>query len=290
MRETNGAALERARPLVKKLRGVAASDGAGVKLTRVIGTPQLEALDPFLLLDEFGSDDPGAYIGGFPDHPHRGFETITIMLAGRMRHRDSKGNEGLLGPGAVQWMTAGRGLVHSEMPEQEEGLMRGFQLWLNLPARLKMTSPSYRDIQPQSVPQVELPGGVRVRVIAGELAGTAGAVPLDPEARPTQPYLLDVELPPGTVASIPLPEDHHAFAYVYEGQLSLEGSEALARSDLAVLGTGDGITAKAGEEGASLLIAAARPINEPVARYGPFVMNSREEIIQAVEDFREGRF
>src|SRR5690554_3926726 len=142
MRETNGAALERARPLVKKLRGVAASDGAGVKLTRVIGTPQLEALDPFLLLDEFGSDDPGAYIGGFPDHPHRGVETITIMLAGRMRHRDSKGNEGLLGPGAVQWMTAGRGLVHSEMPEQEEGLMRGFQLWLNLPARLKMTSPS----------------------------------------------------------------------------------------------------------------------------------------------------
>src|SRR5690625_2656967 len=282
--------VHRPRPLARKLRGVAASDGAAVKLTRVTGGPDLEALDPFLLLDEFGSDDPDAYIGGLPDHPHPGFETITVMLAGRMRHRDSKGNKGLLEPGAVQWMTAGRGLVHSEMPEQQEGLMRGFQLWLNLPARLKMTAPRYQDIPPEAVPQVELPDGVKVRVIAGEVAGAARAVPLDPEVRPTEPYLLDVELPPGAAASVRLPKDHNVFAYVYAGRLSMGRGEVLARSELAVLGPGDGVEVEAGEEGASLLLAAARPLNEPVARYGPFVLNSREEIIQAVEDFREGRF
>lgn len=290
MSSSEASAVAHPRPLVRKLRGIAASDGAGVKLTRVIGSPQLEALDPFLLLDEFGSDDPEAYIGGFPDHPHRGFETVTIMLAGRMRHRDSKGNEGLLGPGAVQWMTAGSGLVHSEMPEQEEGLMRGFQLWLNLPARLKMTAPSYQDIPAEAIPKRELAGGGILRIIAGEFAGDDGAVALDPEGRPTQPYLLDLRLPPGIEARIPLPEGHNAFAYVYEGRALLAEGPELVRSDLAVLGEGDGVKMTGGEAGASLLIGAARPLGEPVARYGPFVMNTRAEIIQAVEDFREGRF
>ncbi|HLS69286.1 MAG TPA: pirin family protein [Kiloniellales bacterium] len=283
--------LQHVRPVVRKLRGMPASDGAGVQLTRIIGTPQLDSLDPFLMLDEFGSDDPGAYIGGFPDHPHRGFETVTIMLAGRMRHRDNKGNEGLLEPGGVQWMTAGSGLVHSEMPEQQEGLMRGFQLWLNLPADRKMTAPHYRDIEAGAIPQLQLPGDVLVRVIAGKVGDTPGAVALDRQARPTEPYLLDLVLPPNAALSLPLPQGHSAFAYVYEGEVLPEDDSArLERSDLAVLGEGEGFAATAGAAGASLLLAAARPLREPVARYGPFVMNSREEIIQAVEDFRAGRF
>lgn len=287
----SGTTLQRPRRLMRRLRGLPASDGAGVKLTRVIGTPQLEGLDPFLMLDEFGSDDPQAYIAGFPDHPHRGFETVTVMLAGRMRHRDNKGNEGLLGPGGVQWMTAGRGLVHSEMPEQQEGLMRGFQLWLNLPARLKMSDPAYRDFQAGDIPEVMLPGGSEVRVIAGRLGAVEGAVPLDPEKRPTEPYLLDLALPAGASVQVALPEDHAAFAYVYEGALALPGDETpVLKGEIAILGEGDGIHAEAGQEGAKLLLAAARPLREPVARYGPFVMNSRDEIVQAVEDFRAGKF
>lgn len=283
--------LQNPRGLRRRLRGLPASDGAGVKLLRVIGTPQLEGLDPFLMLDEFGSDDPKAYIAGFPDHPHRGFETVTVMLDGRMRHRDNKGNEGLLGPGGVQWMTTGRGLVHSEMPEQQEGLMRGFQLWLNLPARLKLCEPGYRDIPAAEIPEAALPDGGTARVIAGRLGATEGAVALDPEGRPTEPYLLDLTLPPGGSVEVPLPEGHAAFAYLYEGgAVFSEGEPALQRGELAVLGEGDGFRAEAGETGARILLAAARPLREPIARYGPFVMNSREEIIQAVEDFQAGKF
>src|SRR5512142_2334572 len=201
------------RRVVATLAGMPATDGAGVKLNRVIGQPALPDLDPFLMLDEFGSDDPKAYIAGFPSHPHRGFETVTYMLAGRMRHRDNKGNEGLLGPGSVQWMTAGRGIVHSEMPEQEEGLMQGFQLWLNLPARDKMTAPRYQDIPPEQIPLVRPAPGVEAKVIAGELFGGRGPV----EAGATEPIYADVRLAAGAAIDAALPAGHNAFVYVYEG-------------------------------------------------------------------------
>src|SRR5579864_8373669 len=211
---TDTLAPTRSRQLVKTLAGMPASDGAGVKLTRIIGQPALPDLDPFLMLDEFGSDDPKAYISGFPSHPHRGFETVTYMLAGRMRHKDNAGNEGLLGPGSVQWMTAGRGIVHSEMPEQTEGLMKGFQLWVNLPAKDKMTAPRYQDIAAERGPSVDLGHGARERVLAKEIAGVKG--PVDPGE--TQPIFLDLALDEGAAVTIPLPEGHNAFVYVYEGE------------------------------------------------------------------------
>jgi quercetin 2,3-dioxygenase len=276
----------RSRRLVWTGAGMPASDGAGVKLNRVIGQPALPDLDPFLLLDEFGSDDPAAYIGGFPSHPHRGFETVTYMLAGRMRHRDSAGNEGLLGPGSVQWMTAGRGIVHSEMPEQESGLMQGFQLWVNLPAKDKMTAPHYQDIAADRVPSVDLGGGASVRVLAGEIAGVKG--PVDPGA--TQPIFLDLTLAAGAAASIPLPEGHNAFVYVYEGGASIgDAGEALARGRIGVLSPGDEVRV-ASDNGARLILVAGKPLGEPVAKYGPFVMNTEAELIQAFDDYRAGRF
>src|SRR5579883_1664783 len=205
------------RRIVWSGRGMPASDGAGVKLNRVIGQPALPDLDPFLMLDAFGSDDPNAYIAGFPEHPHRGFETVTYMLAGRMRHRDNKGHEGLLTAGSVQWMTAGSGIVHSEMPEQEEGLMQGFQLWINLPARDKMTTPRYQDIAPEKIPVVDAAAGVRAKIIAGALNGVRGPV----QPGPTEPLFLDLHLAPGAAATIPLEPAHNAFAYVYEGEAEL---------------------------------------------------------------------
>ena len=276
----------RSRRLVWTGAGMPASDGAGVKLNRIIGQPALPDLDPFLMLDEFGSDDPKAYIAGFPSHPHRGFETVTYMLAGRMRHKDNAGNEGLLGPGSVQWMTAGRGIVHSEMPEQESGLMQGFQLWVNLPAKDKMTAPRYQDIAADRVPTVDLGHGVSVRVLAGEIAGVKG--PVDPGA--TQPIFLDVTLPAGSSATIPLPEGHNAFAYVYEDAASVgEPAELLARGRIGVLSPGDAV--KLGSEaGARLILVAGKPLREPVAKYGPFVMNTRAELEQAFADYRAGRF
>src|SRR5918996_1645394 len=207
------------RPVVKLVRGRPASDGAGVKLTRVIGSPALPDLDPFLMLDEFRSDDAADYMAGFPDHPHRGFETVTYMLAGRMRHGDHKGNVGLLRPGSVQWMTAGRGIVHSEMPRQHDGLMWGFQLWVNLPARDKMTAPRYQDIPPEKIPEVPLAEGVRARVIAGEAGGARGPV----EGIATQPLYLDVRMAPRARVGLPLTPGHNAFAYVYEGRVLLGG-------------------------------------------------------------------
>ncbi|MFE0754192.1 pirin family protein [Inquilinus sp. NPDC058860] len=277
--------LARPRAVTRMLRGRPASDGAGVKLTRVIGQPGLPDLDPFLMLDEFRSDEAADYLAGFPDHPHRGFETMTYMLAGRMRHGDNKGNVGLLGPGSVQWMTAGRGIVHSEMPEQEDGLMWGFQLWVNLPAAEKMAEPRYQDIPAEAVPEVAAAPGARIRVIAGRFGGTAGAV----EGGTTEPVYLDVHLEAGAAVDLPLPEGHAGFAYVYQGAAEI-GGEVLERGTLGVLGAGDGVRTAAQAGPARLLIVAGKPLREPVAKYGPFVMTTEAQIIEAIEDFRAGRF
>jgi redox-sensitive bicupin YhaK (pirin superfamily) len=275
-----------ARRLVWTGVGMPASDGAGVKLKRVIGQPALPDLDPFLMLDEFGSDDPAAYIAGFPSHPHRGFETVTYMLAGRMRHKDNAGNEGLLGPGSVQWMTAGRGIVHSEMPEQAEGLMQGFQLWVNLPAKDKLTDPRYQDIAADRVPVVDLGHGARAKIMAGEVAGVRG--PVDPGE--TQPLFIDVTLAPGGAARIPTPAGHNAFAYVYEGEAAVgEPSQPLARGRIAVLSPGEAISLTS-DKGARLILAAGKPLREPIAKYGPFVMNTEAELRQAFADFSAGKF
>jgi len=274
--------MSQTREVGRVVRGRAASDGAGVKLNRVIGGPDLPQLDPFLLLDEFRSDDAADYLAGFPEHPHRGFETVTYMLAGRMRHRDNQGNTGLLGPGSVQWMTAGRGIVHSEMPEQENGLMQGFQLWVNLPAKDKMTAPRYQDIEPGRIPEVESTGA-RVRVIAGSYRGVRGPV----QADATAPLYLDVFLEDGEFEAA-VPVEHNAFVYVYEGSLKVAG-RAVTRGELAVLRGGDKVAARAGDAGARFILVAGRPLKEPVARYGPFVMNRPEEIQQAMRDFTEGR-
>lgn len=277
------------RAVARTLQGLPASDGAGVKLTRVIGQPGLDRLDPFLLLDEFRSDTPGDYLGGFPDHPHRGFETVTYMLAGRMRHRDSAGNSGLLVPGSVQWMTAGRGLVHSEMPEQVDGLMWGFQLWVNLPAKDKMSAPRYQDIAPERIPEVALDGGGRVRVIAGALGDVRGPV----QAEATAPLYLDIELPANADFATAVPAGHHAFVYPFVGEVTVLASQRdtpLARGTLGVLGEGDGVRLRAGADGARVLLVAGRPLQEPVARYGPFVMNTQDELREAFADFQAGRF
>jgi len=276
------------RHVTKIVTGQPTSDGAGVRLNRLLGTPQLDHLDPFLLLDEFKSDRPGDYLAGFPDHPHRGFETVTYMLAGAMHHRDHVGNEGELVAGSVQWMTAGRGIVHSEMPRQKDGLMWGFQLWVNLPARDKMTAPRYQDIPPGKIPEVELAPGVRARVIAGEAGGVRGPV----EGIATQPLYLDVRMDPRSRATVALAPGHNACAYVYEGRVTLgAGSNAqeVAASRLAALSDGDTLSATTAGEPARFLLLAAEPLREPIARYGPFVMNTREEIAQAVEDYRSGR-
>ncbi|WP_407352281.1 pirin family protein [Luteimonas sp. R10] len=275
--------------IARKIRGSAASDGAGVKLTRVIGAAELPGLDPFLLLDEFGTDRAEDYIAGFPDHPHRGFETVTYMLDGRMRHRDNHGNEGLLVPGGVQWMTAGRGLVHSEMPEQQEGRMRGFQLWVNLPAKDKMAEPRYQEFGPERIPVVAPAAGVEVKVIAGRVGEVSG-----PIAQPaTDPVYLDVALAPRVGWRHRLPEGHNAFAYAFEGALTIgegEDARALEARELAVLGGGEELALQAGDAGARLILVAGRPLREPVVRHGPFVMNTRQEIMQAFVDFQEGRF
>ena len=273
---------------LRTLRGQATSDGAGVRLTRVIGGPTLPDLDPFLLLDEFGTDRPEDYIAGFPEHPHRGFETVTYMLDGRMRHRDNHGNEGLLTPGSVQWMTAGRGLVHSEMPEQQEGRMRGFQLWVNLPSKEKMAEPRYQEFPAESIPVVQPVEGVSVKVIAGIVGDAHG--PISQPA--TDPLYLDIAIDAGRSWEYVLPEGHSAFAYIFEGETTIgEGDDVrkLGTHDMAVLGGGDVFKVTASND-ARLILVAGRPLREPVARYGPFVMNTKQEIMQAFVDFQEGRF
>jgi hypothetical protein len=273
------------RQVVRLSQSQPTSDGDGVKLNRVIGNRALGELDPFLLLDEFRSEDGADYIGGFPDHPHRGFETVTYMLAGRMRHGDNKGHKGLLGPGSVQWMTAGRGIVHSEMPEQEDGLMWGFQLWVNLPAADKMTAPRYQEFDPADVPIAELSQGVRVHVVAGKVADVTGPV----AGIATAPTFLDVELPAGATATIDLPAGQNAFAYPFEGAARI-GDRLVPRGTLAVLSRGDKVALAAEAVPARVLIVAGQPLNEPVARFGPFVMNTQEQIREAIADFQAGRF
>jgi quercetin 2,3-dioxygenase len=279
--------MTRPRPVARLARGMPASDGAGVKLNRVIGTPELGDVDPFLMLDEFRSDDAADYIAGFPDHPHRGFETVTYMLAGRMRHGDNKGHTGRLEAGSVQWMTAGRGIVHSEMPEQENGLMQGFQLWVNLPAKDKMIEPRYQEIPPQDIPVTALPGGVAVKVIAGTVGDTTGPI----NGIATDPILLDLALPAGASVALPLPRGHNAFLYAFDGEAAVgEAATRLTRGSIAVLGAGDGVLLTAPAGAARVLLAAGKPLNEPVARYGPFVMNTNDQLRQAILDFQSGRF
>ncbi|CAJ92085.1 Redox-sensitive bicupin YhaK, pirin superfamily [Cupriavidus necator] len=283
--------VQRSRAVDRVVRGIATSDGAGVKLTRVLTQNLQRRLDPFLMLDAFGTDSKDDYIGGFPDHPHRGFETITYMLAGRMRHRDSAGNEGLLQNGGAQWMVAGAGVVHSEMPEQEDGRMEGFQLWLNLPAADKMTAPWYRDLPAAEIPTVALDNGATVRVLAGATHGVAGAI-----TRPvTEPVYLDVHLPAGQTFAQALPAGHNAFVYVYRGEVSIGSGddraviEAQRMGVLDNAGQSDGVIVRA-EADARFLLIAGQPLNEPIAQYGPFVMNTQEQIYQTLADFRDGRF
>ena len=259
------------------------TEGAGVTVHRSIGTPALRNLDPFLMLDHFGSDNPDEYIAGFPDHPHRGFITFTYMLDGHMEHRDSMGNQGQLKAGGVQWMKAASGVIHSEMPKQSNGLMRGFQLWINLPARDKLSDPAYQEFSAAAIPEV-VREHAHVRVLAGKFDGTRGVID-DPA---TDVIYLDVSLDAGARFSMPLDTAHNAFVYVFEGSASL-ASEDLAQHTLAVLGTGDAVEVVAGASGARFILVAGRPIGEPVVQYGPFVMNTREEIEQALADYRDGK-
>jgi redox-sensitive bicupin YhaK (pirin superfamily) len=281
--------ITHSRGLERLIQGQDTQDGAGVRLTRLLSHELQERLDPFLMLDAFGSDKPGDYIAGFPNHPHRGFETVTYMIAGRMCHKDSGGHEGLLQNGGVQWMTAGRGLVHSEMPEQEDGVMEGFQLWLNLPAKNKLCEPWYSDIQSDEVPETTTDQDVLVRVIAGESHGTQGAI----RREHTEPLYLDLHFPKtdSTVFEQALPATHNAFVYVYRGELEIVQGEQTSKvpiKRMAILSNeGDGLVLRAQANTRAILIAG-QPLNEPIAQYGPFVMNTREELVQAVDDFRAG--
>jgi redox-sensitive bicupin YhaK (pirin superfamily) len=280
-------AVTRPRPVERVVAGTPTSDGAGVKLTRVLTQPLQRRLDPFLMLDAFGTDDPRDYIGGFPDHPHRGFETITYMIAGRMRHRDSAGHEGLLQNGGVQWMTAGSGVIHSELPEQEDGTMEGFQLWLNLPGKDKMRAPWYRDIQSAEIPEATTDAGVKVRVIAGRSHGVEGAM----QREATEPVYLDVAIPAGAMFTQALPTSHNAFVYVFRGAVDVGGTEVPAQR-MAILANGsdfDGGTMRASTD-ARVLVIAGQPLGEPIAQYGPFVMNTQDEIHTAIRDYQSGRF
>ncbi|MBB5213535.1 pirin family protein [Parapusillimonas granuli] len=279
--------VTRPRPVERVLRGQATSDGAGVKLTRVLTQDLQKRLDPFLMLDNFGTDNPEDYIGGFPDHPHRGFETITYMISGRMRHRDSAGNEGLLQNGGVQWMTAGRGVVHSELPEQEEGSMEGFQLWLNLPARNKMVAPWYKDIQSDAIPEVAPAQGVKARVIAGRSHGVQGAM----QREVTEPLYLDIHFDGAGEFRQSIAPGANAFVYVYRGQVEV-GGKPVELHRMAILANdadADGVVIEARGPARALLIAGM-PLHEPIAQYGPFVMNTKEELMAAFSDYQAGKF
>lgn len=273
--------------IVKVVRGMPTSDGAGVSLTRIIGQPDLPRLDPFLMLDFFGSDNPGEYIAGFPPHPHRGFQTVTYMLAGKMRHKDSVGNEGVIDAGGIQWMNAGRGIIHEEMPEQEEGLLQGFQLWVNLPAKEKMSAPNYQDIQPVSIPTVQIQNA-SVKVLAGEVDGVKGPVKTTAVAA----TFLDIDLKSGQ-CDIALKSNEAAFLYVYEGNITVgKGDQAqktmLESGELGVLSQQGTRLSFSSEKGSKIIVVSGKPINEPIVQYGPFVMNSQQEIVQAFNDYQSG--
>jgi len=276
------------RELLAAIAGQATTDGDGVKMTRIIGTQELNMLDPFLLLDAFESDQSQDYIGGFPSHPHRGFETVTYLLAGRMRHKDSAGNEGVIEPGGVQWMTAGRGIIHSEMPEQENGLLMGFQLWVNLPAKAKMSPPGYQEFPPSEMPLEQREDGTEVRVISGKTSqGTVGAV-INNYVKPTY---LDVSLPAGENFEQPVAADDNTFLFVIDGELEVGGQGAsLGPRMLGILGEGGLVQVTAATRDTRFLLISGQPLNEPVARGGPFVMNTREEIVQAFDDYKHNRF
>ena len=278
--------VQQERAVERLITGQAVSDGAGVKINRVLTQPLQRRLDPFLMLDNFGSDQASDYLAGFPSHPHRGFETVTYMLEGRMRHKDSSGNEGLLTNGGVQWMTAGRGVIHSEMPEQEEGMMSGFQLWLNLPAKDKMRAPWYRDFNGDEVPVFSTENGAKVKVIAGGSHGVDGAV----QREVTEPIYIDVDLPAGASFSQTLPEGHNAFIFAYRGSVRV-GDKDVASGKMAILANtagADGVNIHA-TDASRFILVAGKPLNEPIAQYGPFVMNTQAEVFAAVEDFRAGK-
>jgi len=280
------------RRLQHVIRSVATSDGAGVSLRRSLGQSESTRVDPFLMLDEFSSDDPNDYIAGFPSHPHRGFETVTYMLDGHMLHEDHLGNRGDLLPGGAQWMTAGRGIIHSEMPQQESGRMRGFQLWINLPAAEKMKPAHYRDIRPEEIPQAALPGGGEARVIAGSIVVAGREVSGPVQGLSSEALYLDVHLPAGGHFDQAVAAGHNAFVYAYEGNLAIGPAadcRALAAQDAGVLSAGERVEISATAGPARFLLLAARPLGEPVAQHGPFVMNSREEIEQAIADYRNNR-
>ena len=271
--------------------GIATSDGAGVKLRRSLGGQQQVRLDPFLMLDEFSSNDPNDYVAGFPAHPHRGFETVTYMLEGHMLHEDHLGNQGHLKTGGVQWMTAGRGIIHSEMPQQVSGAMRGFQLWINLPANEKMKAAGYLDIQEENIPKISLANGGAVKVIAGALENEGESIAGPIQGITTNPLFLDVHLPPNTEFEHRIPKDLNAFIYVYEGGLEVGGPmRAVPKQAAIVLGDGDRLKTKAGNLGAQFIVLAAKPLHEPIVQYGPFVMNTRAEIEQAIDDYQNNRF
>lgn len=276
------------RTVVNVIPAMGTSDGAGVKLMRSLGQSQVRRFDPFLMLDEFGSDRPGDYIAGFPSHPHRGFETVTYMLEGHMLHEDHLGNCGHLRSGDVQWMTAARGIIHSEMPQQEQGLLRGFQLWINLPSKEKMKAASYRDIPAAQIPVKQLANGASVKVIAGAFTDTGLTVNGPVQGIATQPLFLDVHLPAGASFTQALPMAHNAFVYLYEGTVRIGAHRADAAHAALLLSQGDELTVTAGSD-ARFLLLAAKPLNEPVVQYGPFVMNTREEIEQALHDYQNGR-
>lgn len=287
MNSPASAAQPARREVARVLRGQSTSDGADVRLTRMLDTRLAAEADPFLLFDEFRSDEPADYLGGFPPHPHRGFETVTYMMAGHMRHGDNKGNTGDLGPGSAQWMTAARGIVHEERPQQENGLMWGYQLWVNLPAREKMSDPVYQDIAASDIPEVSLDDGTKVRVVSGEFNGVRGRV----RPRPTEPVYLDVQLPAKAEFHFALPAGHTAFVHGIAGETRLgTQGQTVHEREMALLSKDGELYARAADRPARFLVIAGKPLREQIAHYGPFVMNTREEIMQAARDFEAGLF
>jgi redox-sensitive bicupin YhaK (pirin superfamily) len=275
------------RSLAREITGLSTSDGAGVKLLRSVGSGPHARLDPFLMLDEFSSVNPGDYIAGFPAHPHRGFDTVTYLLDGNMRHEDHMGNVGHIRSGGVQWMTAGRGVIHAEMPEQVEGRMRGFQLWINLPAREKMKPAVYRDIQSEQIPVLDLASGGSVKVIAGAISVEGKSVQGPIHGLSTEPLYIDVKLPAHSRLSVDVADKHHAFVYVYEGKVQI-GERVVNNHSAGVLSDGDKIELHSLDQETRFLVLAGKPIGEPVVQYGPFVMNTRAEIEQAMMDYQNG--
>jgi len=275
------------RTILNTIRALDTSDGAGVRLKRALGYNPMVRLDPFLMLDAFSSDNPDDYIAGFPPHPHRGFETVTYLMEGHMKHRDHLGNEGDLQQGGVQWMTAGRGIIHEEMPQQQDGLLRGFQLWINLPAAEKMKAAGYRDIADNEIPRLDLSSGGQIKAIAGEVTIGNQVISAPVKGGSTDPLYLDVKLRAGETVTVPLTQGYNSFLYLFEGQVGIAG-ETVKTDHLATFTDGDRITLVAGDNGARLLLLAGKPIGEPIAQYGPFVMNTQDEINQALSDYRDG--